>query len=91
MSLAALAPGQKFQPLCVHHLSGPGERMEDFRARIGQVFDDTLQLQLDVLGQNYGLSKVPKGLRPLMTLPFFFSSCRMTGSMKMEKRRCVER
>jgi len=38
----------------------PGERLEDFRARIGQVFDDTLQLQLDVLGQNYGLSKVPR-------------------------------
>ena len=38
----------------------PGERLEDFRARIGEVFDDTLQLQLDVLGQNYGLSKVPR-------------------------------
>lgn len=43
--------------LLVDSPPGIGERMEDFRARIGQVFDDTLQLQLDVLGQNYGLSK----------------------------------
>jgi len=34
-----------------------GARLEDFKGRIGQVYDDTLQLQLDVLGQNYGLSK----------------------------------
>ncbi|CAK9017271.1 Hypothetical protein SCF082_LOCUS13563 [Durusdinium trenchii] len=34
-----------------------GEHTEEFKARLGQVFDDTLQLQLDVLGQNYGLSK----------------------------------
>lgn len=34
-----------------------GVRLEDFKGRIGQVYDDTLQLQLDVLGQNYGLSK----------------------------------
>lgn len=43
--------------LLVDSPPGIGERLEDFRARIGQVFDDTLQLQLDVLGQNYGLSK----------------------------------
>eukprot|EP00435_Cladocopium_sp_Y103_P048622 s1212_g14.t1 len=43
--------------LLVDSPPGIGERPEDFRARIGQVFDDTLQLQLDVLGQNYGLSK----------------------------------
>lgn len=29
----------------------------DFRTSVDRVYDDTLQLQLDILGQNYGLSK----------------------------------
>lgn len=60
-SPSRLQPGRRGAPsVYLSPSQRPGERLEDFRARIGQVFDDTLQLQLDVLGQNYGLSKVPR-------------------------------